>query len=420
VSEISIPNSWESIAIKDSFHSISATNKKLKQKDYQTRGKIPVVDQGKDLIGGFTDDDKLKINVEHPIIIFGDHTKIIKFINFDFVVGADGVKVLKPKNYFLPKLFYYFLHCVKFPDKGYARHFQYLQKEAINLPPLNEQNRIVEKIEELFTKLDAAVTELKNVKKQLKRYRQSVLKSAFEGKLTEEWRKSKNIIGDYPLLKDLGEFIDSMKNGIYKPKHFYSNDGVACLRMYNIQSGKIKWYDIKRMNLNENELSEYKLLPGDLLVNRVNSRELVGKTAIITDKLEECVYESKNIRVRLKDELDSKYTNFWFLLSYQKYFMSNTQQTVGMASINQEQIFKMPIKYFIKEEQQKIVEEIESRFSVADKIEEEIDRNLKKTEQLRQSILKKAFEGKLVPQDPNDPPASVLLEQIKKVSQKKK
>lgn len=87
----------------------------------------------------------------------------------------------------------------------------------------------------------------------------------------------------------LGAVAKSMKNGIYKPASFYSEDGIACLRMYNIADGEIVWRDIKRMRLSEDEIGEHELLPGDLIVNRVNSRELVGKSAEIPAGLERCV-----------------------------------------------------------------------------------------------------------------------------------
>ena len=320
----------------------------------------------------------------------------------------------------------------------------------ILLPPLQEQHRIVTKIEELFTQLDAGVASLKKVQAQLKRYRQAALKAAFEGRLTQEWREEhkgeiepadvllerikKNwktrpkphfsqsleepdhafSIPDRWTWVNLGSVTESMKNGVYKPPNFYSEKGIACLRMYNIENGKIIWKDIKRMTLSDDEIETYRLKEGDLLVNRVNSRELVGKAAVIPVNLENCVYESKNIRLRFfKDIVHSKLVNYWFLHYSQKFFNRNAQQTVGMASINQDQLSIMPFPLSPFNEQFTIIEEIERHFSQIDHLDGTIATSLKQAETLHQSILKRAFEGKLVPQDPTDEPASVLLERIK-------
>ncbi len=157
------------------------------------------------------------------------------------------------------------------------------------------------------------------------------------------------------------------------------------------------------------------------MVNRVNSRELVGKSAVIPDGLEPCVYESKNIRLRLINQLaDSKYVAFWILFAGQKYFNRNAQQTVGMASINQEQLGSILIPYSSLLEQQIIVQEIERHFSVAEASGRVIFSCLELTERLRQSALKEAFEGRLVPQDPGDEPAERLLLRIRNENNEQK
>jgi Type I restriction modification DNA specificity domain len=137
----------------------------------------------------------------------------------------------------------------------------------------------------------------------------------------------------------LGDVAQSMKNGIYKSKDAYSHDGIACLRMYNIGDGRIIWRDIKRMVLSEQERDEYGLEPGDLLVNRVNSRELVGKTALVPAGIERSVFESKNIRVRLDRHLvEPAYVNYALLALGRAHFNQNAQQVVGMASVSQPQV----------------------------------------------------------------------------------
>jgi type I restriction enzyme S subunit len=415
-----IPQGWSLINFNNTCYSISLNGIKIKQKQYLQNGRYPVIDQGQELIGGYYDIDKLVVEGEPPFIIFGDHTKVKKFVTFKFIAGADGVKVLKTYEFLDPKLFFHFLHCIKLPDKGYARHYQFLSKAEFPIPPLPEQHRIVAKIEELFSSLDKGIESLKKAQEQLKIYRQAVLKWAFEGRFTNPNVKE----GELPegwVWSNVHEASISMKNGIYRSSDIYSNDGVACLRMYNIEDGKVIWFDIKRMKLTKQEIEQYQLSEGDLLVNRVNSRDLVGKTAYINKYDEPIVYESKNIRLRLKKDISGQYMNYWFLLSANKYFTSNAQQTVGMASINQKQLgdFKFPLPPTLSE-QNLIVQEIEKRLSVADKLEESIATAIQQAEALRQSILKKAFEGKLLSEaeleecrnDPNWEPASVLLERI--------
>jgi len=191
-----------------------------------------------------------------------------------------------------------------------------------------------------------------------------------------------------------------MKNGIYKPRDAYcdDDDGIACLRMYNIDAGQIVWKDIKRMRLSEDEKREYGLLPGDLLVNRVNSRELVGKAAPVRRGLEACVFESKNIRVRLKRELaDPQFVGFALQANGQSYFNRNAQQVVGMASISQPQVAAFPLPLPPLEKQQVIVAEIEKQFTRLEAGVAALRRVQANLKRYRASALKAACEGKLVP-----------------------
>ena len=277
-----------------------------------------------------------------------------------------------------------------------------LWKIKILIPPQNEQHRIVEKIEELFTKLDAAVTELKNVKKQLKRYRQSVLKSAFEGKLTED--------DDWKWIK-LNTVLD-VKDGTHDtPK--YEENGIPFITQKNIKNGKFLFENFKRINKNDHDkfYKRSNVAQNDIIISMIGANRGMSCIVDIDD-----VFSIKNVGLVKADfqKFLPKFLDYYFKSNHgQSSILSKSkggaQQFIGLTELR-----NWEVPHALIDIQQKIVEEIESRFSVADKIEEEIDKNLKRTEQLRQSILKKAFEGKLVPQDPNDPPASELLEQIKK------
>lgn len=195
----------------------------------------------------------------------------------------------------------------------------------------------------------------------------------------------------------LGDVVASMKNGMYKPASEYADDGLPCLRMYNIDAGSIVWRDIKRMKVTPHEYADYGLHEGDLLVNRVNSRELVGKAAVIPASLEPSVFESKNIRVRLDtSKVLPKFINYQLFARGSKHFASNAQQVVGMASISQGQLSDFPIVLTGIDEQREIVAELEKQFSRLDEAVANLQRVKANLKRYKASVLKAAVEGRLV------------------------
>jgi type I restriction enzyme S subunit len=196
----------------------------------------------------------------------------------------------------------------------------------------------------------------------------------------------------------LGDVAESMKNGMYKPASEYGDDGIPCLRMYNIDAGGIVWRDIKRMRVSDAEREDYGLREGDLLVNRVNSRELVGKTAVIPSGMEPSVFESKNIRLRLKaDRARAKFINYQLLAGGRKHFAGNAQQVVGMASISQTQLADFPIVLTSLDHQDEIVAELEKQFSRLDEAVANLLRVKANLKRYKASVLNDAVEGRLVP-----------------------
>jgi len=184
----SLPEGWAETSVSEIIQIVSTNQKKVAQKKYLAEGKFPIIDQGKKFIAGYSDDESLLINDGLPFIVFGDHTRTFKYVNFNFVPGADGVKVMKPLGVNSKWCFYMF-QAIKLPNKGYARHFQYLKEAYLPIPPPEQQKRIVAKIEELFSHIDAGIEALKKAQQLLKQYRQSVLKAAVTGELTKGWRE---------------------------------------------------------------------------------------------------------------------------------------------------------------------------------------------------------------------------------------
>jgi len=131
-----IPEDWEVVRFGGSILKRRIKVGKIKQQEYKKFGKYPVIDQSQNYIAGFCDDDEKVYRGELPVIIFGDHTRVFKFVNFPFVVGADGVKVLIPnKEIYDPKFLFYAMLTLNIPSRGYNRHYKLLREKKLPLPP---------------------------------------------------------------------------------------------------------------------------------------------------------------------------------------------------------------------------------------------------------------------------------------------
>ena len=139
---------WQEKTLGDCINKIPK-QKQVKSKDYQSSGKYPIVSQDRNIISGYWDDESFLYKHERPVIIFGDHTKEIKYIDFNFVVGADGTQILSPKDGLVAKFFYYALLATPIRNLGYARHFKLLKEKLFLVPQITEQQRIVEQLDAL-------------------------------------------------------------------------------------------------------------------------------------------------------------------------------------------------------------------------------------------------------------------------------
>lgn len=369
---------------------------KTKQKEYLSSGTLPIIDQGKFLIGGYSNDVDNELECELPVIVFGDHTKCVKYINFPFVPGADGIKVLKPKEGIYPKYLFYYTQYLTYriEDKGYARHYQYIEKEDVLLPPLSEQERIVSRIEELFSELDNAVETLNATKSQLRLYKQAVLKDAFDGNLTNSGA---------PEIKELASFIEQPRYGTSK-KCNYQDDITAYTEVYRIpnidaSTGTLDKSDLKYAQFDEDEIEKLSLKYGDILIIRSNgSPSIVGTAAMVREQDITGLFAGYLIRIRISDHerLSPKYL-LRYLSSYdaRRYIENVSKSTSGVNNVNAQEIKKIKVPYFEKEIQDQIIYAIESRLSAYVNIEKTVNQALQQASAMRQSILKQAFEGGL-------------------------
>lgn len=146
---------WQSRPFEDCIEPVVYTTK-VQRKDFLVEGAYPVVSQEEAFVNGFWDQESDLFRVERPVVVFGDHTRALKYIDFDFVLGADGVKVLKPKPFLHPRFFYYQLHTAKLASLGYARHYRLLKEHQVAFPAYAEQQRIVTVLDEAFESIATA------------------------------------------------------------------------------------------------------------------------------------------------------------------------------------------------------------------------------------------------------------------------
>lgn len=394
-----------------------------------------------------------------------------------------GFKSLVPANGIFNEFIYYYFKSAKqlAESKATGTTFKEISGTAFNklpvpLPPTSEQHRIVAKIEELFSELDKGIENLQTARAQLKVYRQALLKHAFDGKLTAQWRAEnrdkletaadlqKRIqqeraqryqqqltawevagkqgskpkapkalppltaeeLAALPELPEgwtyasVGAVIDDPTYGTAK-KCDYETDGVGVLRIPNVVSGKIDSSDLKFAQFTDDEIAAYKLNAGDILIIRSNgSVSIVGRCALVSNADLDYLYAGYLIRLRPHQHLvEPEYLlNTFSLHVVRKQIEQKAKSTSGVNNINTGEIQSLAIALCGVEEQKQIILKLESKLSIADQLDQTIATSLQQAESLRQSILKKAFSGRLVPQDPQDEPASALLVRIKAEKEK--
>ena len=326
-------NNWGYYKFSEIFTDVSRFGTKLPTREYLPRGKYPIVDQGKDEIVGYTDREA-GLYIDTPILVFGDHTRIIKYVDYPFFLGADGVKLLKCTRHDVDyKYLYYCLKHLHIPDTGYNRHFKYLKEQVVPLPPLPEQRRIAAVLDQVSSLIALRKAQLAKL--------DLLVKARFV-----------EMFGD-PVKNEMGwnivslDEIAEISSGITKGRKTKEQDlkKVPYLSVSNVKDGYIDVSHVKTILATQNEIKQYKLLPYDVLMTEGGDPDKLGRGAILYQPPENCIHQNHIFRVRF----DKNKINPVFFEEYlkhpaaKKYFLKCAKQTTGIATINMKQLSSLPV-----------------------------------------------------------------------------
>lgn len=377
---------------------------------YSNTYKTPVLTAGKSFIIGHTNEttgiyDKL------PVIIFDDFTTSSQYVNFKFKVKSSAMKILTAnKELVLPKYIFYRMQIINFEHSTHKRYWiQQYSKLKVAIPSIDEQNRIVSRIEELFSELDKGVETLQVIKEQLAVYRQAVLKDAFEGKWKYEQRASiSNSISfgevnenetnklapipsewKYVYLSDLGELgRGKSKHRPRNDKRLFENGIYPFFQTGDVKSAPNLLVDCKK-KYGEFGLAQSKLWPAGTLCITIAAN--IAETCFLG--IEGCFPDSIVGFTPDERKVFKEYVRYFIEAS--KIRLWAYAPATAQKNINLNTLENLIVPYCNIDEQRFIVAEINARLSLCDHIEQTVDTALSQAEAMRRSILKKAFEGGL-------------------------
>jgi type I restriction enzyme M protein len=307
---------------------------KIQKTAFGKTGRFPIIDQSQEDIAGWTDDETSLIRPSKPLVVFGDHTCAVKLVETPFAQGADGIKILRTFDTLDPRFLYYVLRTKPLESNGYQRHFSKLKEHEIPLPPLEVQKKIVAEIEGYQKVINGARIVLDN------------------------YRPHIPIHPDWPMV-ELGKVCEKIQYGLSVPLNI-KRSGFKTFRMNELVEGRcVDRGDMKCAEISPDEFEKYRLTRGDILFNRTNSFEHVGRTGIFDLQGDYC-FASYLIRLTIADgKTDPFFVNaFMNSDSFQQGIKQFATRAIGQSNINAKSLADYPIPLPPLTTQQALVAEI--------------------------------------------------------------
>lgn len=374
---------WHSKSFEDCIEKVTYTAK-IQRKDFLDEGEFPIVSQEESFINGYWNKSADVYCVRTPVVIFGDHTKILKYVDFDFVLGADGVKLLPPKGFLLPKFFYYQLKAVDLDSLGYARHYKLLRELEVCYPSLPEQQRIVTLLDEAF---DGIATARANAEKNLLNAR-AIFESHVQSVFTqsgEGWTKT-----------TLGKATGGVFTGPFGSllhKSDYVENGIPLVNPAHITDVGIE-PDLRKTvsEATARKLSSYIMRKGDVVIGR---RGEMGRCALVTDIEDGWLCGTGSFCIKPSPRCDSGYLVRFLRSDACKRRLEKIAGGAVMPNLSNTDLSNLSFDLPNLEMQKAIGDEIDKVATETQRLESIYQRKVTALDELKKSLLAQAFSGAL-------------------------
>jgi len=385
-----LPEGWRILPYEKCVAKLKLNKvKKYKVTEYLKEGKYPIIDQSKELINGYTNIENDVMYFETPVIIFGDHTLNVKYVDFPFARGADGTQIITPNiNIVVPKYFYYHLLSLNIKVKLYERYFKYVKQSFFIIPPLPEQQKIVSKLDRQMTQIEMMKREAEKEKISSRNILYSELEEIFS-----------NIKGKEILIENL--IKDSVSGFACAINRLVKDGGYVHLRPFNIGGfGKLNLETQYQVPLEIVDREKYFLNKGNILFNNTNSTELVGKSVLIEEDYNYAFSNHINKIVVNKDLVIPQFFEYYLLyLWFIGHFARNCKKWIGQSGYTLNKLKEQHIIIPEMSKQEKIVEELNKIKDIQDSIKSNSESQMEALNQLLSSILNEVFGQYKIPEE---------------------
>ena len=384
-----IPDGWELLPFDDFVDKKGSKGKyqKLQTKDYLNEGQYPIVDQGQEFIAGYTNDENGVYTGSLPVTIFGDHTLIVKFVNMEFAIGADGTVPLYPnKNKLTDKFFYYLICNHKIKSEGYQRHLKYLKQKWLAIPPLPEQRKITDilsTVDETIEKTNAIIEETQQLKKGLMQrlFTKGIGHTRFKetkiGRIPEEWE----------VVRLDSVCIGKAEYGAGESAMEYENGLIRYVRITDINADGTLTNDA--VGIPPEKANKYILKEGDFLFARSGS---VGLSYLYDTRDGLCAFAGYLIKFEpRKEQLLPTFLKHYCQSAIYWKWVHSTARTTTQSNINAAEYSGLSITLPFLPEQHKIAEilsKVDAKIKTEQAFKEELER-------LKKGLMQVLLSGKV-------------------------